>query len=152
MPIKNHRKLITCSLAALALTLASSSEALAQTATEMTSPEDIGYDGDGEYEHQNRPLMYTGIGLTTTGLVGLAAGSAVVGAWIYDPNEFDDSDTAIVASSILIPSALLVSIGIPLWAVGAASPDPDVVGDEERSAAIPEFSIQGAGGSLRWRF
>lgn len=146
MPIKTHRRFITCSLAALALTFVCTPEARAET-----PPEDIGYDGDGAFEHENRPMMYTGIALTTTGLVGLGAGSAVV-AWVANDSTNDDVRTIAVATSIIVPSSILVHIGIPLWAVGAASPDPEVLDEEERASAVPEFRINGTGGSLRWRF
>lgn len=146
MPIKTHRRFITSSLAALALTLALTSEARAET-----PPEDIGYDGDGEYDHESRGMMYTGIGLTTTGIVGLGAGSAVVAAMIKERGDFDDTTAFAIAGSLLIPSSVLVHIGIPLWAVGASSPSPEAQ-EEELSSAIPEFRITGAGGSLHWRF
>lgn len=125
------------SAAAIALTFALAPDALAEgPSVEPAAPPEI----------ESPAMLYTGIALTTTGAVGLGVGTAVFFSMSGEGGDFAGLAATIVGGSILIPSSILVHIGIPLWAVGASERD------RSRASAIPEVRVGASGGSLRWTF
>jgi hypothetical protein len=136
MPAKTLRRSVRVALAALALSLAYAPNALAQE-RDFAQPAD----------HESPAMMYTGISLTSTGLAGLGVGTALFFSLSNQPGDFAGLGALIVGGAVLIPSSILVHIGIPLWAVGAAEPDAP-----QRPVAMPEVSVSPTGGSLSWSF
>ncbi len=135
MTNKNTRRPFRIALVALALSLAYVPDALAQAPV-----------GPPQTEYESASSMYTGIALTSTGIVGLGVGSAVFSS-MSQPGDLSAIGATVVASTILIPSSILLHIGIPLWAFGASEPDR-----AEQATALPEVSVGPTGGSLRWSF
>src|SRR5690606_27588709 len=71
----------------------------------------------GETGVHSPGMKYTGMALTSVGGVGLGVGSAV---FLSPGGSGDLSGLAamVMGGAILIPSSVLVHVGIPLWAVG----------------------------------
>jgi hypothetical protein len=133
------RRPFQAALVALGLCLAYAPDAQAQS----LSPDD-----DAPATHQSPAMMYTGISLTTTGIAGLGVGTALAASLSQERGEFAGLGALLVGGAVLIPSSILVHIGIPLWAVGASEPDRPW----ERATAVPEVRIGPTGGSLLWAF
>ncbi len=97
-------------------------------------------------DHESAPMMYAGMALTITGTAGLAVGTGVFAVLSQESGDFAGLGAALIGGAILIPSTVLVHIGIPLWAVGGAQPG------QARPSGVPEWSLGPSGGSLTWSF
>lgn len=119
----------------------------------------VGYRGYGFWpppppaelpEHNSPGMMYTGAALTITGIVGLAVGNVVFFKLMSEPGDFAGLGAVVIGGPILLTSTVLMSVGIPLWAVGAADPDPDDYRQDVR--LMPEVRIGAGHASASWSF
>lgn len=88
---------------------------------------------------QNATMMYVGLVAAEVGFVALPISSALLVAALSDEDEADDARIAALIASA--GGNALIGVGIPLWAVGAKSPD-DLV--REQQAARLSLGLDGA--------
>jgi hypothetical protein len=75
----------------------------------------------------NAPLLYAGLALAGVGLIGLPVSTGLLAASL-DP-EIDDEAPLLIAGAVTAGAAnLLLVAGIPMWAIGARSPDDRFLG------------------------
>jgi hypothetical protein len=127
--------------------LAASAAALAATALHGSDAgaQHLDCSYRGETGVHSPGMKYTGMVLTSVGGIGLGLGSAV---FLSPGGSGDLSGLAamVVGGAILVPSSVLVHVGVPLWAVGASEPECG------SASAIPEVGVGASGGTLRWSF
>lgn len=104
--------------------------------------------------YRSEGMRAAGIVITSFAAASLLAGTAVVGVGIglgSQPHSEQGSNAGSVLLFAIGPllgvsSAVLASVGIPLWVIGAKPPRDQAVG------LLPAVSVGPTGGTLRWSF
>jgi hypothetical protein len=94
---------------------------------------------------QNASMMYVGLIAAEIGFVALPISSALLVVGLSDEDEA--ADARLAALIVSAGGNALIGIGIPLWAVGAKSPD-----DRLRQPQGAQLSLRPGGAALSLRF
>jgi len=93
-------------------------------------------------------MMYTGIGLASTGAALGIVGGILFG--VVAPNkggEWGGMGEGIAGFGMMITGGTMVCVGVPLWIIGALPKEP-----ENQTSAIPQLTIGPTSVQARWVF
>jgi hypothetical protein len=106
--------------------------------------------------HRNEGMRIAGIVLTSVAAAALATGATVVGVEFGTGGHRDvdgSLEGPLVAGLVGVPialgSAVLASVGIPLWVAGSRPPASTTAG---ATWTPPTVAVGPTGGALRWSF